>query len=299
MKTFLDCIPCLVRQALDAARRVSPDESLHERIVRDVLQYAAAMDLQPSPPVLAQRIHRRLRQMSGLRDPYRAAKARQTEMGWAMLPELETQLAAAVDPLTAAARMAIAGNVIDLGASPAVTASDIRRTLQSALSAPFKGDADGFRRAVDGARSILYLADNAGELVFDRLLVAQLPHGRVTVAVRGAPVINDATLADARAAGLNEMATLIDNGSDAPGTLLDDCTPAFRERFDQADLVIAKGQGNYESLNGENKPIYYLLTVKCPVIAQRVGQPPGTQLLMPSRRMGSRSTIPTSTGDEP
>ena len=109
------------------------------------------------------------------------------------------------------------------------------------------------------------------EIVFDRLLIEQLPREKVTLVVRGAPVSNDATMIDAEDTGLTKLLEVIDNGSDAPGTILDDCSHAFRERFDSADLIIAKGQGNYESLSEVEKDIYFLLKAKCPVIARDLG----------------------------
>jgi hypothetical protein len=145
----------------------------------------------------------------------------------------------------------------------------------------------------------LYLADNAGEIVFDGLLIAQLPRDRVTLAVRGAPILNDATLEDARAAGLGEMALLVDNGSDAPGTLLDECGPVFREAYRQADLVIAKGQGNFESLSGEGGTIFFLFSVKCPVIADHSGHPQGTQVLLRSSAETAAVIDPAIPGGAP
>ena len=140
------------------------------------------------------------------------------------------------------------------------------------------------RRAAREARSILYLADNAGEIVFDRLLIEALGPGRVTVAVRGHPVINDATRDDAREAGLEGEVELIDNGSDGPGTILEDCSPAFRERFRAAGLIIAKGQGNAETLSGVPGRIFFLFKVKCAVMASRFGLPEGTLALAASPR---------------
>jgi uncharacterized protein with ATP-grasp and redox domains len=134
------------------------------------------------------------------------------------------------------------------------------------------------------ARSILYLADNAGEIVFDRLLIERLPAGRVTVVVRGAPVINDATRADAQVAGLDRIAEIIDNGSDAPGTVLEDCSAQFRERFESADVIIAKGQGNFETLSAAGANICFLLKIKCPVLATHTGIELGTQALIHRER---------------
>ena len=168
----------------------------------------------------------------------------------------------------------------------------------SAASESLTGDIQELADAADRARDILYLADNAGEIVFDRLLIEQLPPGRVTVAVKGGPVLNDATRSDAAVAGLNELAEVIDNGSDAPGTLLGDCSHSFRERFDRADLVIAKGQGNYETLSDARKDVFFLLKAKCPVIAHHLGCDVGRTVVQRSRpaAMGGRGEILTSKG---
>ncbi|MDY0187926.1 MAG: ARMT1-like domain-containing protein [Syntrophus sp. (in: bacteria)] len=286
MKTSLDCIPCFLRQALDVARLSTADASIHERIIRDVLQWAGGINLDQPPPLLAQRIHRRLRELTGMADPYRAAKDRHNAMALKMLPRLRTETASASDPLIMAVRLSIAGNIIDMGVNGGFTETDLRRSLDQALAEPFSGDPDGFRKSVAQAANILYLADNAGEIAFDRLLIEQLPTENVTVAVRGAPVINDATMADALASGLQEIAEVIDNGSDAPGTVLADCSREFNRRFDEADLILAKGQGNFETLSDENRNIYFLLKAKCPVIASHIGLPVGTHILKKARPSG-------------
>jgi uncharacterized protein with ATP-grasp and redox domains len=280
MRTSVDCIPCLVRQALDAGRLVSSDPAVHEQIVRDALLWIAEADLHRPPPVLAQRIHRRLREITGVDDVYRAAKDRLNRLAMGLLPELRAEIATAEDPFGLAVRLAIAGNVIDLGVKGDVTEADVRRSIDQALAEPIRGPLDELRRAAERAGRILYLADNAGEIVFDRLLIEQLSPERVTVAVRGAPVLNDATMADARAIGLDEIVEVVDNGSDAPGTILDDCSPAFRRRFAEADLVIAKGQGNFETLSDELSTVYVLFKVKCPVIAARVRLPEGAHVVV-------------------
>jgi len=279
VKTSLDCFPCFVRQALDAARMISTDQAVHERIVRDVLRWTSKMDLNQSPPMLGQRIHRRLRKITGVKDPYRAAKDLHNRMALDLLPELKTKIETMPDPLIMALRLAIAGNVIDMGVNGNVTESAIREAVNQALTEPFVGEERGFRKAVAEAQRILYLADNAGEIAFDRLLIEQLSPSRVTVAVRGAPIINDATMDDARAVGLDKIVKVIDNGSDVPGTLLDDCSVEFRRCFAGADLILAKGQGNYETLSDDPGNIFFLFKAKCPVIAAHVGLPVGTHVL--------------------
>ena len=279
MESTLDCIVCFVRQSLDAARMVSQDPSVHERILREVLQWTTRMDMRTPPPVIGQRIHRLLKEASGNADPYREVKEQSNRMALALLPDLRTMVENDADPLIMALRLALAGNVIDLGVSSAISASDIRDAVDQATTEPLVGPLAQFKRATAAARSILYLADNAGEIVFDRLLVEQLGPGRVTLAVRGAPVINDATLDDAKAAGFEELVPIVENGSDAPGTLLADCSDDFRRRFEAADLIIAKGQGNFETLSMEKRNIFFLFKAKCSVIADHVGLPQGTHVL--------------------
>lgn len=279
MKTALDCVPCFARQALEAARMVSADPKVHEKILREVLRWTSDMDMDQSPPAMGQRIYRRLREITGVEDPYRAAKDHQNCLALQILGDLKAKLAAASDPLAAAVRLAIAGNVIDLGVTGSLTPSEIRESVSRALEVPFSGDLEAFRTGVVKAKRIIYLADNAGEIVFDRLLIEQLLAAQVTMVVRGAPVINDATMVDARTVGLHEIAEVIDNGSDAPGTILKDCSPDFSRRFAEADLIIAKGQGNFETLSDERRPVFFLFKVKCPVVAGHTGLPVGAHVL--------------------
>jgi hypothetical protein len=282
MKTALECLPCLVRQAFEASRIVDGDADLRERIMREALVMTAQADLSGSPLPVVQRMQRRIRELAGDEDPFGELKRRSNEAALALLPSLAERVRTAPDPLTAAIRVAIAGNTIDVGASGTRSTERIEEAIDGSHDQPFHGDVEAFRRALADAGSILYLADNAGEIVFDTLLAAQLPAGRVTFAVRGAPVLNDATLADAEVAGLERFGEVVSNGSDAPGTLLSDCTPDFRARFAAADLIIAKGQGNYESLSDEPADIFFLFTVKCPVVAALTGLEPGTQALLRS-----------------
>ena len=279
MKTFLDCIPCFIRQALDAARMASSDADIHKGILKEVLQWAVDLDMNQSAPAMGQRIHRRIRELVGLTDPYRRAKDLQNHIALTLLPEIREMVTAAPDPLMMAVRLAIAGNVIDMGVNGNVTETHVRNAITEALSEPFSEEGRDFSKTVAEAKRILYLADNAGEIVFDRLLIEQLRPERVTVAVRGAPVINDATLIDARAADLDQIVHVIDNGSDAPGTLLDDCSDEFKWYFSEADLILAKGQGNFETLSETPKKIVFLFKVKCPVISKHAQVPLGTHVV--------------------
>jgi uncharacterized protein with ATP-grasp and redox domains len=186
--------------------------------------------------------------------------------------ELRPAVDASADPFAAALILAIAANAIDLGAKGhhEVTEESIGREMREALGRTLDPAAvEALRAGVAGAGEVLYLCDNAGEIVFDRLLIERLPCERVTVAVRGRPIINDATREDAASVGLTGVADVIPNGSGMPGTVLAECSSEFRERFARADVVISKGQGNYETLSDEAKPgLFFLLRVKCPTVAR-------------------------------
>jgi len=283
MKTFFDCIPCLIRQALASVRLVTADERVHEQVLREVLQAASRMDLRQPPAAMSQVVHRRIRGLCQNGDPYRLSKARFNRLALDLLPAFRHRLEEAPDPWDAAVRLAIAGNVMDLAVKGGLSEAQIRDSIDQSLNESLDGSTSEFAAAVADARDILYLTDNAGEIVFDRLLIEQMPREKVTVAVRGSPVINDATLEDAEQAGLTRLVQVIDNGSDAPGTLLRDCSETFQRHFAGADLIIAKGQGNYETLRESSKRIYFLLRVKCPVIARDIGCLVGRMVLRSSR----------------
>lgn len=273
MNIYLDCIPCFLRQSLDAARNVTDDVGLHEQIVREVLRLTADLDLNQPPPWVGQLIHGRLRDLTGVADPYQEAKRRFNWLALALLPEIRERVRRDPHPLIAAAKAAIAANVIDLGVKSALDESQTAAVLRESCSAETHGDFALFQKQVQEAQEILYLADNAGEIAIDRLLIEEIGPERATLVVRGKAVINDATIDDARAVGLDELVRVIDNGSDAPGTILNDCSAELRERFRTADLIISKGQGNFETLSGEDANLFFLLKVKCPVIARHANMP--------------------------
>jgi hypothetical protein len=272
MRLYLDCIPCFIRQSLDAARHATDDEHVHEQVVREVLDLANNLDMSQSPPAIGQRIHRLIRQRVGVEDPYLGAKQRFNDTALKLYPKMRDIIINSKDPLETAVRAAIAGNIIDLGVKSQLPETELEETIEQCLSGELSGgQVEAFRNAVNEAENILYLADNAGEIVFDRLLIEQLPLDKIIVAVKGSPVINDATMEDAIYAGLPQIVEVIDNGSDAPGTILQSCSTSFRDYFDKADLVIAKGQGNYETLSDIDKNIFFILKVKCSIIARDIG----------------------------
>ena len=281
MKTCIDCIPCFFRQALEAARLASNDEGVAAEVLRKVASMVTDLDMSQSPPAMGQKIHRIVRETVGIDDPYRQIKKTFNEAALRLYPEMRRLIGTSERPLETAVRLAIAGNIIDFGVNGGVRESDVERAIGECLAAELGADVlSRFEAAVRDADEILYLADNAGEIVFDRLLIEVLPVDKVMVAVKGSAIINDATMEDAVVAGLPRIVEVIDNGDDAPGTLAEGCSEEFRERFGRADLIIAKGQGNFETLSEAEKHIFFILRAKCPVVAKRFGCAPGTSILL-------------------
>ena len=276
MRTYLDCYPCLMRQALSAARRAGASENQQHRVLLKTMEELSAFPSDSTPPQLAYRIHQQVQQMTNNIDPYRNDKDQATQLALALYPDLKEKVNQAADPLEMAVRIAIAGNIIDMGVAESY---DLEATLERVLTQAFAiNDLASLRNALAQSVSVLYLADNAGETVFDRVLIEtiDLP---VNYVVKASPIINDATREDAVAAGIEPVANIIDNGSSAPGTLLDQCSELFREHFARADLIIAKGQANYESLSDSSAPIFFLLQAKCNVIARDLGIAEGGTIL--------------------
>jgi uncharacterized protein with ATP-grasp and redox domains len=296
MNSSLDCVPCFLRQSIEAARAATSNTRIHRQIVQDVLRMTAELDFDQPPPVVGQIIHRHVRALTGVKDPYQAAKNRCNRLAMEALPELSKVVQEARDPLLASATCAVAANAIDMGVSSAITDEEVRLALRATPGQPVYGEWEGFRKAAARATDILYLADNSGEIAVDRLVIEALGCKRVTVAVRGAPVLNDATVADAREVNMHELVKVIDNGSDAPGTILTDCSPSFRQRFDHADLIIAKGQGNFETLSDVDGPIAFWFKVKCPIVSRHLGLPVGTHVLLPPDTHRSSHGNPVEAG---
>jgi uncharacterized protein with ATP-grasp and redox domains len=271
MKVYLDCYPCFVRQALEAARYAGATEAQQRQTLDEVLGLLRRAAEGLTPPEIGDRVHRVVRRVTGAQDPYRAQKAAATREALALYPRLVELVAASGDPLDTALRLSIAGNIIDLGPAPQY---ELWAVVERVRAQAFAVDArDALRAALDAlpkGERVLLLGDNAGETVFDRVLVEVLweRYGLpTTYVVKGGPSLNDATLEDARDAGLHQVCTVIDNGADGPGTILARCEPRFQRVFDAAPLILAKGQANYECLSDQRRGVFFLLQAKCPVIA--------------------------------
>lgn len=276
MRIYVDCYPCLLRQVVDALHLLAIEESLQKTILKDALQALIDAPTYGKPPELSESIQRILKRHLNTSDPYQTLKVKSTQEALALLPWLQKKIEQSVDPLEMAIRLSAAGNIIDFG--PART-YDLRRVIEDVIQAQFSlFDYPSFQKMLSNTDSVLYLADNAGETVFDRLLIKQMRKPTFYV-VRSSPVMNDATHEDAINAGIDTVATIVDSGSGTPGTNLQEASPQFKQLYQSAKLIISKGHGNYEMLNEEKAPIFFLLKVKCQVVAADIGAPLGSFVL--------------------
>jgi uncharacterized protein with ATP-grasp and redox domains len=220
-----------------------------------------------SAPLFSRELHKILRSYTHNPDPYKEEKKKYNDQALRMFPELDNIIRQSKDPLDTALRLAIAGNIIDFAANDNF---NLQATINKALNSEFAIDhSKQLKKAIENAKTVLYLGDNAGEIVFDKLFIETINHSDLIFVVRGAPVINDATMEDAEYIGMKDIVNVISSGYDAPSTIPDKSSKQFQQFFGKADLIISKGQGNLEGLLPLNdNRIFFLLMIKCDVIAE-------------------------------
>jgi len=267
MKTYLDCLPCFMSQALRAGRMATKDEKKIKELLDSVGCMIKDIPMENTPPETGDLIYQKVREITGVKDPYKRIKDANIYEALALYPKLKQLINNSPNKLLTAIRIAIAGNVIDLGVGKEFNIlEDVDKILVQEFAI---FDFEQFKYQLNKAKSILYLGDNAGESVFDKILIEEMGKP-VTYVVRDVPVINDVTFEDAISSGLDDVAKIISSGSSAPGTILNLCNDAFLERFNSADMIISKGQGNYEGLSNVDRSVCFLLKAKCQVIANNL-----------------------------
>ncbi len=273
MRFRLECIECIVRQARRTAERCTSDPARRLAIIKETMRRLCADTLDRSPAEHSLVAYAAAMELSGAADPFRESKAEQNAIALDMYPALRERVMRSPDPLRTAAKLSVAGNVIDLGVA---LTFDVRDEVEKVLRGTLAVDHFArFGEELASARTLLFLCDNCGEIVFDKLFIetmrAHLPALRVFAVVKGAPIINDATLDDAAAVGLAEAAEVVSTGCACIGAPRGVVGPRVAELLDSCDLVIAKGQGNFETSGGPPRPMYFLLKAKCPCVAEELG----------------------------
>ena len=270
MKIQLECVPCTLNSYLRLAETGVIPESQKEEILRQMLTVFASFDYNQSPPVLGCKMHALIRESINNPDPYHGIKEEYNQMMMDLNTKFERLIKKSEDPFDAAMRLAIAGNVIDFGSQHQL---DIMETINRVMDANFAIDhSPQLRVDLEKADSLLYIGDNCGEIVLDKLFLSLLDVPIKYFAVRESPIINDVTFEDAILTGIDKVAKVITTGDNSPGAVWESTSEQFQRVFKNADVIISKGQGNLEGLmDVTHDSMYFLLVTKCDLIAKRVG----------------------------
>ena len=266
MKTSLECIPCIINSFMNLINSGLLSSKHKETAVRRLLSYLAVADFDKSPPELGREMHRMIRELLQNRDPYKDVKQKYNSMMMEMYFDLNYIISKSSNPFDMAMRFAIAGNVIDFGPQHRL---DIMETIDRVSKSEIAIDhSRNLFEDLKKARTLLYVGDNCGEIVMDKLFLSRLNVPEIYYAVRGGPVINDATLEDAEHIGIDKLATIITTGDNSPGAVWETAGQEFKNLFNRSDVIISKGQGNLEGLLDVTRNIYFLLVTKCDRIAK-------------------------------
>lgn len=275
MKTHLECIPCFIKQSLEAARMATDDEEVHEKVLKEVMKHLETISFSNSPPELSRDVHKIIKTITKSKDPYKKVKDQSNQKVKNLYPHLKKLVDEADDPLLMAVKLAIVGNVIDFGTTNRFNLEDM---INIAVKKKFVDEAyPRFKKTLEQTKTILYLADNSGEIFFDKLLIEELTKREkdITYVVKANPIINDVLVEDAKFAEIDKLATIMEGDAgqkrSAPGMVLSYVSKEFLEKLRSSDMVISKGQGNYESLSDIDREVFFLLMVKCPLVAEDIG----------------------------
>jgi len=275
MKIDNACVECIINQSRRVTEAIRADEALSRRMVDHVEKLGKSFDFTQSPPEVAYYVYEQMAEMAKMEDLYGELKAHATEKAKSFLPKLHKEIASSSDKLLTAIKIAVAGNVIDLASE---VTFDLNQEMAKIFETNFAhDDVDKLAKALENASTLLYIGDNVGEHIFDYLCIETLqklyPKLEVYYMVRGNPIINDVTMVEAKEAGFDKLCHLIDSGVNTPGFAYERANEESRKLFDEADLVITKGMGNYECLSPSPRSnLCYLLKVKCSVVAASLKQ---------------------------
>ena len=276
-----DCIPCILKMTVSAIHKLALDERSAKTLLSEILEIPAfrghAWDTSSAEVIEA--VWQKIVERIGNPDPFSSEKSSQNEKVMALYPAWEKMINAAPDPFYLAVKLSILGNSMDL--MVADNSLTIEHSIAERLKVPLSNeDCAKFKQQIRASNHLLIFGDNAGEIVFDKLLIETIRkfhQPEIVFVVRSTPTLNDATLKEAKAVGLDKIATVIENGIDGPlpGTLLSRCSSEVQYRVERSDLIISKGGGNFDTLDEEKKylkkPVSFLLLSKCEPYYHRFG----------------------------
>ena len=287
-----ECISCIVKGNLE---KFPANTSIEKQVEykQKLLQIIGNARDDLSSPVISKKIKQLQSEMFGMVDDYKEIKHHFNEL----MMEFETSTIKDVEqskePLYRAISYAMIGNYIDFGAMDSVDETYLKELLSTASERTFDlKQYSQLEKDLRNAKKVVYITDNCGEIVMDKVLVQTIqklyPQANVQVLVRGYPVINDATIDDARQVGMDTIASIVENGSDIPGTFYDYISQEAKELLDTADVILAKGQGNFETMRMCQKNVYYIFLCKCEMFARQFDVPRFTGILMNDKEVCRR-----------
>jgi len=286
MRIHDKCLPCVVNQVIKVADITGVDKK--EELFREVFTYLSKMDFEAATPEIVGEIFGMVKKYTNNPDPYKETRNYYNTLFLKLLPEFERKIEQAENSFKLAVRYAIVGNIIDFNPIHNTLLEDIYDCFEKMEHLELAiDDSEVLKEDILNAKILLYLGDNCGEICLDKILLKKVkelnPNIKILFGVRGKPVVNDSIAKDAYAVGIDEYAEIIDNGDGSLGTVLNRTSPEFKEVYEKADVIIAKGQANYECLSEENKNIYFLLMTKCDVIANDIGVPEKKMICMKNK----------------
>lgn len=279
MKTYIECIPCIINNGVATAKRLKAKDESIENMTREVLIHLSKKDYNTSPPALVKGVYEIINKHLDTKDPYKDVKDFFNCELLKMEDDFKKLIKENKNPFQKALKLAIAGNIIDFGIKSEISKKMVLRHIDEVENKNLEiDDSKNLYENLKKAKTLLYLGDNCGEIVFDKIFIEEIkkefPDLDIKFAVRGKAVINDATLEDAYYVGINKIVSVISNGDGAPGTVTEDCSEEFKKEFYSSDIIISKGQGNYESLNEIDRAnVYFLFMAKCNVVAKGLNVP--------------------------
>jgi damage-control phosphatase, subfamily I len=261
---------------LEGARIIKASPKKQKWILGEFASMVPGISLRSSPPEIARLGYSILKSITPNGDPYKEIKQKSNRMALGLLGKLKSKVDHSKKRLLTSLELAIAGNIIDFGVKNNLNVKgELTKILKQKSKSIRKRSIfhyAEFKRVLKSAKNILYLGDNAGEVAFDRILIEEIkriyPDKNMYYAVKDKPIINDALIEDAKFCGIDKVAHIVSNGTDAPGTILSLCSKEFKDIYKKSDMIISKGQGNFESLSEYKKSVFYLFMVKCPVVAR-------------------------------
>lgn len=275
MNTHVDCIACIVNKANNLANKYIPDKKLKHDFMKKVLNEILSTEFERTAPILDAKVMRVAKHELGANDLYKEEKQFFNDKMLCMEAQIENLINSAEDKLFDALKIAASGNIIDFSALNKVGFDFVKDIINSTLKSEFnKKVYEKLKLDLKKGKELVYLGDNSGEIVLDKLFIKEIskeyPRLKITFVTRGKPIFNDITEEDAYYVGMDKHAAITNNGTDIPGTDLLEVSNEFKDILYNADLIIAKGQGNYESLSGSGLNIYYLFLCKCEMMIQKL-----------------------------